>query len=71
MYWYFWKTGSYICGDDVCEMLECIMKYSGKQDTFNVSSGRGISQNQIINIVKLMGYTPRIIYKKEKLILKV
>lgn len=52
-------------------MLECIMEYSGKQDTFNVSSGRGISQNQIINIVKSMGYTPRIIYKKEKLILKV
>ena len=52
-------------------MLECIMQYSGKQDTFNVSTGRGISQNQIINIVKSMGYTPRIIYKEERLILKV
>lgn len=56
----------YIYIDDVCEMLECIMRYSGNQDTFNVSSGKGISQNEIIDIVKSIGYSPKVVYKERR-----
>ena len=65
-----WEDGEnirdYIYIDDVCEMLECIMRYSGNQDTFNVSSGKGISQNEIIDIVKSIGYSPKVVYKERR-----
>lgn len=56
----------YIYVDDVCEMIECIINYSGEYDTFNVSSGRGVSQNDIIDIVKSIGYSPKVEYKEKR-----
>lgn len=56
----------YIYIDDVCEMLECIINYFGEYDTFNVSSGRGVSQNEIIDIVRSIGYFPKVEYKEKR-----
>lgn len=42
----------YIYIDDVCKMLEKIILYSGGIDVFNVGTGKGTSQNEIIDIIK-------------------
>lgn len=42
----------YIYIDDVCAMLEKIILYEGKKVTFNIGTGIGTSQRQIINLVK-------------------
>lgn len=41
----------YIYIDDVCKMLYALSKYNGEEVVFNVSSGKGVSQNQIIEII--------------------
>lgn len=42
----------YIYIKDVCKMLCAIMDYQGIEDTFNLSSGVGTSQNQIIEFIR-------------------
>lgn len=52
--------------DDVCEMFECLIEYQGKEDTFNVCSGKGASQNRVIEIMRQMGLRPDVIYKEKR-----
>lgn len=51
-----WGDGNiirdYIYIDDVCEMLYFLMHYNGGEEVFNISSNVGVSQNQIIEILK-------------------
>lgn len=42
----------YIYIDDVCEMLYSLSMYEGREVIFNISSGVGASQNEIISIVR-------------------
>lgn len=44
----------YIYIDDVCKMLYTLAHYNGKEVIFNISSGKGVSQNEIIKIVSDM-----------------
>lgn len=52
--------------DDVCEMIERLIEYQGAEDTFNVCSGRGTSQNEVIEIMRRMGLHPEVIYKEKR-----
>lgn len=65
-----WGDGNnirdYVYIDDVCEMLECLIRYCGDQETFNVSSGRGYTQNAVIGILREMGFSPKVIYKEKR-----
>lgn len=54
----------YIYIDDVCQMLKVLLEYKGEFDTFNISSGVGVSQNKIIQITEQMGLNPQVIYKE-------
>lgn len=56
----------YIYIEDVCEMLCALIEYKGNEDTFNISSGIGTSQNQVVDIIKEMGYFPTVIYKEKR-----
>ncbi len=51
-----WGDGNtvrdYIYIDDVCNMTEALVSYSGEHDTFNISSGKGYSQKEIIEFLK-------------------
>lgn len=51
-----WGNGEnvrdYIYIDDVCQMLTALATYQGEQEVFNLSSGSGTSQNDIVEIVK-------------------
>ena len=42
----------YIYIEDVCKMLTALMEYEGPEEIFNLSSGTGTSQNQIIGFAK-------------------
>lgn len=61
-----WGDGNnvrdYIYIEDVCKMITSLMEYSGEYDTFNISSGIGVSQNDVIEIVENMGLKPQIVY---------
>lgn len=65
-----WGDGNnvrdYVYIDDVCEMLECLIQYCGNQETFNISSGRGYTQNEVIEILRGMGLSPEVIYKEKR-----
>lgn len=54
----------YIYIDDVCKMLIKLLEYKGKHDTFNISSGIGVSQNEIVQIVRGLGAEPKVVYKE-------
>lgn len=45
-------TRDYIYIDDVCNMLETLISYSGVDCIFNISSNTGTTQNQIVNFVR-------------------
>lgn len=50
-----WGDGSvvrdYIYIDDLCKMLYALMKYRGEEVVFNLSSGTGTSQRDILDII--------------------
>lgn len=50
-----WGDGSvvrdYIYIDDLCKMLYALMQYKGEEVVFNLSSGVGASQKDILNII--------------------
>lgn len=50
-----WGEGNiirdYIFIDDVCEMLYSLSLYNGEKEVFNLGSGIGTSQNQIVELV--------------------
>lgn len=54
----------YVYIDDVCGMIECLIRYDGKEDTFNISSGRGYTQNDVIGILRKMGLSPETVYRE-------
>lgn len=62
-----WGDGTvvrdYIYIDDVCEMLYSLTNYDGKEEVFNLSSNEGISQNDIVAHLKLLGLNPVVNYK--------
>ncbi|MGB4661425.1 MAG: NAD-dependent epimerase/dehydratase family protein, partial [Mobilitalea sp.] len=62
-----WGNGSvvrdYIYIDDVCQMLEKLLEYNSDEVIFNISSGHGTSQNNIIEILHDMGLEEQVIYK--------
>jgi UDP-glucose 4-epimerase len=51
-----WGDGNivrdYIYIDDVCEMLYQLSLYNGEEEVFNLGSGVGTSQNQVVQLVK-------------------
>lgn len=65
-----WGDGNnirdYIYINDFCEMIGKLVEYSGYEDTFNISSGIGASQNRVIEIINEMGFFPEVIYKEKR-----
>ena len=53
----------YIYIGDVCKMLVTLADYDGEERVFNLSSGTGASQNEIIDIVKKIDGNVRFEYK--------
>lgn len=51
-----WGDGSvirdYIYIDDLCRMLYALIEYHGEFEVFNLSSNTGVSQNDIVEIIK-------------------
>ena len=56
----------YVYISDVCEMMGCMVEYQGEEDTFNICSGTGVSQNEVIRIIRRMGLNPDVIYMKKR-----
>lgn len=56
----------YIYITDVCKMIYSLASYDGDKTTFNISSGVGISQNQILEILKSLGYNIDVTYKSAR-----
>lgn len=56
----------YVYISDVCEMMGCMIEYQGEEDTFNICSGTGVSQNEVIRIIRRMGLRPDVIYMKKR-----
>lgn len=56
----------YIYIDDVCKMLYTLAHYNGKEVIFNISSGKGVSQNEIIKIVSDMNTMVDCKYKEAR-----
>lgn len=56
----------YIYIDDVCKMIVSLLEYEGEYDTFNISSGIGISQNEIIRMIRKLGLKPQVVYKEKR-----
>lgn len=56
----------YIYIEDVCRMLKSLLEYQGKIDTFNISSGVGSSQNEIVQIARRLGLDPKIVYREKR-----
>lgn len=52
--------------EDVCKMVECLIEYEGEEDTFNICSGTGVSQNEVIEIIRRMGFQPQVEYKEKR-----
>lgn len=65
-----WGDGSivrdYVYIDDVCKMLLSLIDYEGDCDVFNLSSGEGISLNDIIHELNKMGLNPTVVYKDSR-----
>ena len=65
-----WGDGTvirdYIYIKDVCEMIASLIEYKGKEDTFNLASGKGISLNEIIKEIGDLGLSPKVIYKDSR-----
>ncbi len=56
----------YIHIDDVCRMIYALIRYRGTEDTFNISSGEGVSQNTILSLLKEIGYDVNVTYKNAR-----
>ena len=61
-----WGDGSvvrdYIYIEDVCRMMEGLMHYDGPLQTFNISTGTGTSQNEIIALFRELGFDVNVKY---------
>lgn len=47
-------------------MIYSLVDYHGPHDTFNISSGEGKSQNEIMELLKEQGYKFTVNYKKAR-----
>ena len=56
----------YIAIEDVCGMLCSLIEFQGREDVFNVSSGKGVSQNEILAILKELGIHLNVTYKESR-----
>ena len=56
----------YIYIDDVCSLLYFLSYYNGSEMLFNISSGNGISQNQVIDNVRALGLNVDVIRKESR-----
>ncbi len=56
----------YIYIDDVIKFLYYLSLQDQKDIVFNISSGIGISQNQVIDVVKNLGLSVEVIYKEKR-----
>lgn len=54
----------YIYIEDVCKYLYTLAEYTGNDFLFNVSSGVGISQNQVVQAVGNLGIETKVKYKE-------
>lgn len=65
-----WGTGEivrdYIYIDDLCEMLWTLMEYEGDETIFNIGSGIGVSQKEILTLVGELGLPINILFKEER-----
>lgn len=53
----------YIYIKDVCYYLHRLAEYEGSESIFNISSGKGLSQNQIIQYIRELGMDVQVEYK--------
>lgn len=62
-----WGDGSvvrdYIYIDDLCKMLYALIDYHGDTEVFNLSSNTGVSQNDIVEIIKGLVPEVNVVYK--------
>lgn len=56
----------YIHIDDVCRMMEALIDYEGEEEIFHVSSGRGISQNQVVGTLANMDRAVKVTYRQAR-----
>lgn len=56
----------YIYIDDVCELLYQLSQYKGEEVVFNISSSEGVSQNQVISILKRYNSNIKVEYKSSR-----
>jgi UDP-glucose 4-epimerase len=65
-----WGDGNnvrdYIYIDDVCRMLYALIDYHGEYEVFNLSSGRGESQNDILDILRSLSPDVKVTYTKAR-----
>ena len=65
-----WGDGSivrdYIYITDACEMIYSLIHYEGNEEVFNVSSGVGISQNDVIKVLERLGLQPNVVYQNAR-----
>ena len=61
-----WGDGSiirdYIYIEDVCRMIEGLIHYDGSLQTFNISTGVGTTQNEIITLFRKLGFDFQVKY---------
>lgn len=56
----------YIYIEDVCKMICSLLEYSGPYDTFNISSGIGYSQNEVVELIRRQGLDLQVVYKGKR-----
>lgn len=56
----------YIFIDDVCRIMEALINYEGKLQTFNISTGVGTSQNEIVSLFRRLGFKVEVNYQKAR-----
>lgn len=52
----------YIYIDDVCRMIERLISYTGAYHVFNIGTGVGTTQNEIVEIFNELGMNPKVQY---------
>lgn len=56
----------YIYIDDVCKMLCSLIEYKGEEEVFNISTNLGVSQNNIIEILRNIGINIHVKYEMDR-----
>ena len=56
----------YIYIEDVCGCLYQLAGYKGSEIVFNISSGKGVSQNQVIQYIRALGIDVNVEYKETR-----